>query len=306
MKILCLHGRGSNNEVSSAVNQECVIQKLTKPICVQIFRMQTSPIRSHLDDFEFVFVQGTVRHTEGNWSLHTADFSKSPLYTYYNALDPSSIVQTHTELREIIASEGPFDGVLGYSGGAALAAELIIGHDPLAWDPIFRFAVFINGASPLRVFKVDEVEVAAETFDPTIALDQARSMFLRPSALRHKEGVSEEDQADHAKLLGLLEVLEGKMLADGTPFLSDGRFGLARWHLGSDRSSLIDIPTLHIRSTAEDKEDPHHGLHLRGLCLESEQQEIHHEFGHDFPRGKQLMGQIANSIRSLAEAAHAL
>lgn len=283
-----------------------VYQSLTNSMFVQIFRMQTSPIQSHLDDFEFVFVQGTVRHTEGNWSLHTADFSKSPLYTYYNALDPSSIVQTHTELREIIASEGPFDGVLGYSGGAALAAELIIDQDPWALDPIFRFAIFINGASPLRVFRVEEVEVAADTFDPTIALEQARSMFLRPSALRHKEGVSDEDQVDHAKLLGLLEILEGKMLADGTPFLSDGTFGLARWNLGSDRSPLIDIPTLHVRSTAEDEQDPHHGLHLLGLCAASEQQEIHHEFGHDFPRGKGLMDQIASAVRNMAEAAAVL
>ncbi|KAF2207328.1 hypothetical protein CERZMDRAFT_102425 [Cercospora zeae-maydis SCOH1-5] len=285
MKILCLHGRGSNNE---------------------IFRMQTAPIRSFLDDFEFVFVQGTVRHTEGNWSLHTADFSKFPLYAYYNALDPSSIVQTHAELREIIAREGPFDGVLGYSGGAALASELLISQDPLALDPIFRFAIFINGASPLRVFKLEDAETAEDTFDPTAALDQARSMFLRPSALRHKDGVSEEDQANHAKLLSLLDVLEGKMLADGTPFLSNGTFGLSRWDLGKGGGPLINIPTLHIRSVAEDHDDPHHGLHLLGLCEPSEAQEIHHGFGHDFPRGRQFTKQIADTIRDMAEGASAL
>ena len=27
--------------------------------------MQTAPIRAALEDFEWVFVQGTVRHTEG-------------------------------------------------------------------------------------------------------------------------------------------------------------------------------------------------------------------------------------------------
>ncbi|CAK4031883.1 Hypothetical predicted protein [Lecanosticta acicola] len=285
MKILCLHGRGSNNE---------------------IFRMQTAPIRAHLEDFEFVFIQGTVRHTEGNWSLHTADFSQSPLYTYYNPLDPASITQTHSELQAILTQEGPFDGVFGYSGGAALAAELIVDQDPFALEPVFRFAVFVNGASPLRVFNLADVEVSRDTFDPTAALDQARSMFLRPSALRHKDGVSEEDQANHAKLLGLLEKLEGKMLEDGTAFLSDGTHGLTRWETGTDGTPLIDIPTVHIRSAAEDEKDPHHGLHLLGLCNQDEAEDMHHEFGHDFPRGRLLMKQIADVIRETAEASNRL
>lgn len=268
--------------------------------------MQTSSIRASLEDFDFTFVQGTVRHTEGNWSLHTTQFSALPLYTYYNPLDPTSIRQTHSELRDIIANEGPFDGVLGYSGGAALAAELLIEQDPFALYPTFRFAVFVNGASPLRVFNLADVEMAEQGFDPTAALDDARSMFLRPSALRHKAGVDEEDQADHAKLLGLLEKLEGKMLRDGTAFLSNGIHGLTRWQRGADGVPLIDIPTVHVRSTADDDNDPHHGLHLLQLCDENKTCEIHHEFGHDFPRGRRLMTQIAEAIRDTAEAATGL
>lgn len=153
------------------------------------------------------------------------------------------------------------------------------------------------------MFKLADVELSDETFDPTIALEQARSMFLRPSALRHKDGVSEEDQADHEKLLGLLEKLEGKMLRDGTAFLSDGEYGLTRWE---SKAPLIDIPTVHIRSTAEDEKDPHHGLHLIGLCSPDEATEIHHEFGHDFPRGRLLMSKIAGAIREVAEASRGL
>ena len=60
-------------------------------------------------------MQGTVRHTEGNWSLYTKQFSDLPLYTYYNPFDPESILQSEKDLEQIIATEGPFDGVLGYS-----------------------------------------------------------------------------------------------------------------------------------------------------------------------------------------------
>jgi hypothetical protein len=246
-------------------------------------------------------ISSTVRHTEGNWSLHTADFSKSPLYAYYNPLDPASIIQTHCELEDIIANEGPFDGVFGYSGGAALASELILGQDAFTLDPIFRFAIFVNGASPLRVFKLEDVEIAeGETFDSSAALEQARSMFLRPSALRNKDGVSEEDQNDHAKLLGLLDKLQGMKSSDGTAFLSDGVHGICRRERRAEDAPLINIPTVHICGMVEDGTDPHHGLHLLKLCNE-DAREIVHEFGHDFPRGRQLMKQVAPAIRACAE-----
>ncbi|WPH00653.1 Hypothetical protein R9X50_00348300 [Acrodontium crateriforme] len=286
MKILCLHGRGSNNE---------------------IFQAQTAAFRADLEDFEFVFIQGTVRHTEGNWSLYTSSFSDSPLYTYYNPFDPTSILQTDTELEDIIAKEGPFDGVLGYSGGAAVAAEIIARNalsDPFAIERPFRFAIFINGASPLRVFTLDEVEIQDGEIDAGPLTAQAEAMFLRPSALRKKDGVSEEDQIDHAKLLGLLARLKGKRMKDGTVFLTDGKYGLCRFESNaSEDGPLIDIPTLHIRSTDEDELDPHHGLHLLGLCDKEQAKEYHHAYGHDFPRGRTDMKQISALIREVAESA---
>ena len=287
MRILCLHGRGSNNE---------------------IFQLQTAAFRADLDDFEFEFVQGTVRHTEGNWSLYTTSFSKLPLYTYYNPLLPESILQTETELEQLIHEQGPFDGIIGYSGGAALAAELII-RDAIA-NPFsvpeerpFRFAVFINGASPLRVLQLEDENVMEGEFDPSVMTHEAKSMFLRPSALRHKDGVSPEDQADHAAMLAILKSCRGKKLRDGTTFISNGEFGLCRFEVEEDGEPLIDIPTLHIRSVEEDTDDPHHGLHLLGLCDEEKTTEFHHSYGHDFPRGRAEMKKISQLIRELAETA---
>ncbi|KAK3315076.1 hypothetical protein B0H66DRAFT_605987 [Apodospora peruviana] len=53
---------------------------------------------------------------------------------------------------------GCFDGVLAYSCDAAFAAQVMIRHaaESCYEPPLFRFAVFINGATPLRVFKVGE------------------------------------------------------------------------------------------------------------------------------------------------------
>ena len=172
--------------------------------------------------------------------------------------------------------------------------------------PQIRFAVFINAASPLRVFELQDVEVSDDKVDAGPLTAQAENMFLRPSALRHKDGVSEEDQVDHEQLLKLLQRLEGKKLADGTSFLTDGQYGLCRWETTAPDEPLIDLPTLHIRSTEEDEQDRHHGLHLLGLCDQSQAVEFHHAYGHDFPRGREVMKRIAQLIRELAENAQSL
>ncbi|KAH6699032.1 serine hydrolase FSH [Leptodontidium sp. 2 PMI_412] len=285
MRVLCLHGRGSNNE---------------------IFQMQTASIRAGLDDFEWEFVQGTILHTEGNWSLYTTSFSKLPLYAYYNPLDPHSIIQTETELLQIIEEEGPFDGVLAYSGGASLAAQLIIKDAQdhpfkLPHERPFRFAIFINGASPLHVFNYADAELGADAeqdLDASTLIEEAAHMFLRPSAVRKKGQFDEEDQPDVNHMLELLATLKGKRLADGTPFLTDGKHGLTRYNALYSRI-LIDIPTLHVRSPIE--EDRHHGLHLVEMCDPNTRMEFHHKYGHDFPRGRLEIKKIVELIRQTAE-----
>ncbi|KAL5349426.1 hypothetical protein ACLOAV_005717 [Pseudogymnoascus australis] len=292
MRVLCLHGRGSNNE---------------------IFQMQTASFRADLDDFEWEFVGGTTLHTEGNWSLHTAAFSNLPLYSYYNPLSPSSIIEAENDILRITEEEGPFDGVLGYSGGAALASQIII-RDAIA-HPFkspnefpFRFAIFINGASPLRAFRLSGPAdcLGDGTTNPEDLIKEAEGMFLRASATRKKNGVNDEDQPDREAMLRALASFKGHVLDDGTPFLTDGEYGLTRWNarteIVKDKGEiLISIPTLHIRNPAE--EDMHHGEHLLTMCEPGLRREYHHGYGHDFPRGRREMKKIAELIRETAERA---
>lgn len=245
---------------------------------------------------------------QGNWSLYTTAFSKLPLYVYYNPLVPDSVLQTEADLLEVIRDEGPFEGVLGYSGGAALAAQLIIKDceaNPLALphERPFRFAVFINGASPLRVFTMDEVngvDGRAEVNDGvmTAMAEEAAEMFLRPSALRKKAGVEEEDQPDANFMAKALATFKGVVLSDGTPAFTDGVHGLSRYNPLEEGGVLVDIPTLHIRCVNETR---HNGLHLYEMCEPSQAVEFHHTHGHDFPRGRVEMKRIAEMIREIAE-----
>lgn len=226
---------------------------------------------------------------------------------YYNPLVPESVLQTEAELRQIVQDEGPFDGILGYSGGAALAAQLIIKdcqENPLALphERPFRFAVFINGASPLHVFPMSDVDGPIREDDglTNVLAKEAADMFLRPSALRHKPGIAEEDQPDAQGMVDALHALQGVMLADGTPAMTDGVHGLTRYNAVQD-DILIDVPTLHIRCPNE--EDRHNGLHLFDMSDPSTALEFHHTYGHDFPRGRVEMKRIAELIRQTADSA---
>ncbi|KAK3612817.1 hypothetical protein LTR56_028226, partial [Elasticomyces elasticus] len=182
---------------------------------------------------------------------------------------------------------GPLDGILRYSEGAALAAEILAQatyDDPFVMERPFRFAVFVNGAYPLRCFAMKDAQVVKDiVVDSAPMTEQAENMFLRPSVLRKKDGVSNQDQIDHAQLLSLLKKLKGKKLVDGKTFLSNGTHGFCRWELPADGAPLIDLPTLHIRSTESDESGPHEGLHLLRLCDPGQARELNLGSRHDFP-----------------------
>ncbi|EHK18627.1 uncharacterized protein TRIVIDRAFT_69863 [Trichoderma virens Gv29-8] len=280
MKILCLHGRGSNNE---------------------IFQAQTAALRSILDDFTFDFVQGTELHTEGNWSVFTTQFSNLPQYAYYNPLVPSSVVEAEDHLLDLIEQEGGFDGVLGYSGGAAFAAQVIIRHSQRdTVEPLFRFAVFINGGTPLKAFSLNEEKVLVDVVDTTVLDKELEDTYLRPSNMRVRKGDSREEaeKAIESRKKEIKAVKTG-MLADGRYCLTDGKLGLTRY--GAEDGPLIDIPSLHIRCPNEDDADL--GLNLLNLCNPELAREHHHPFGHDFPRGQDEMRKIAERIMEVAELA---
>ncbi|UKZ78629.1 hypothetical protein TrVFT333_006375 [Trichoderma virens FT-333] len=279
MKILCLHGRGSNNE---------------------IFQAQTAALRSILDDFTFDFVQGTELHTEGNWSVFTAQFSNLPQYAYYNPLVPSSVVEAEDHLLDLIEQEG---GLMEYwvTPGAAFAAQVIIRHSQTdTVEPLFRFAVFINGGTPLKAFSLNEEKVLVDMVDTTVLDKELEDTYLRPSNMRVRKGDSREEaeKAIESRKKEIKAVKTG-MLADGRYCLTDGKLGLTRY--GAEDGPLIDIPSLHIRCPNEDDADL--GLNLLNLCNPELAREHHHPFGHDFPRGQDEMRKIAERIMEVAELA---
>jgi hypothetical protein len=70
---------------------------------------------------------------------------KMQCFAYYNTTDTASILQAVDDLSAYVEAEGPFDGVMGFSQGAALAAMLLVRASS---SPPFSFAIFICAGVP--------------------------------------------------------------------------------------------------------------------------------------------------------------
>jgi pimeloyl-ACP methyl ester carboxylesterase len=79
-------------------------------------------------------------------------------FQYYDQTSAESMNLALSQLDAYLASEGPFDGVIGYSQGASLAATYLIRtaqRHPSAPLP-FRYAIFFSGGRPLDPRALDE------------------------------------------------------------------------------------------------------------------------------------------------------
>ncbi|KAK4206792.1 serine hydrolase FSH [Rhypophila decipiens] len=175
MRFLCFHGRGTN---------------------AKIFEAQTAAIRYELGDgHEYEFVNGTTRaqlapelkgsilntNTANNEDGIT-DFT--PL-SYCNETDPVSVLAALEQLSSYLEAEGPFDGVIAFSMGAAFVTTWILDQlantqahaTSLPFKCIVLFSSSIPGnATAMREGRLEDIAVtvdAAETATPAITIPTA-------------------------------------------------------------------------------------------------------------------------------------
>ena len=104
---------------------------------------------------DFYLVEGDLASEPGPG---IEGFYEGPFYSYYKfprSFEDSdeSMLEAYELLDEIIETEGPFDGVLGFSHGGTLASGWLMHHAatrPLEPSPV-RCAVFLNSLPPFRM-----------------------------------------------------------------------------------------------------------------------------------------------------------
>ncbi|KAG8162667.1 hypothetical protein KVR01_007145 [Diaporthe batatas] len=134
MRFLCLHGIGTSSEILEA---------------------QLSSIRFHLDNsHEFEFVEGQFVWPPAP-GIEEAFGKQEAYYSYFDGT-LQSIHQAVLDLAEYLDSEGPFDGVIGFSQGGALAATLLAAEsrgllppfETTGNDSRLKCAIFLSCGQP--------------------------------------------------------------------------------------------------------------------------------------------------------------
>ncbi|RDL35201.1 uncharacterized protein BP5553_07132 [Venustampulla echinocandica] len=72
-------------------------------------------------------------------------------FAYYHPKQPETLETALRELHNYVVEEGPFDAVLAFSQGCALAASFIVRNQAARLLPHFKFAVFFSGGPACSV-----------------------------------------------------------------------------------------------------------------------------------------------------------
>ncbi|KAJ6035991.1 hypothetical protein N7540_000270 [Penicillium herquei] len=128
--ILSLHGMGTN---------------------AHIFAAQTAQFRSLLtQNYDSVFMNGI---TECHPAPEVSDSFKGSYLGWYRSPSTAAVVVAHEAVYKVIDEQGPFDGVLGFSQGAAVAVSLLLRvHAPITSQKThFQAAIFIGSPIPFSL-----------------------------------------------------------------------------------------------------------------------------------------------------------
>lgn len=151
------------------------MQRQVRPflLCVYAHCDLVAPLLSHLaSGIQFDFIDAPF---EGSPAPGIAEQFKPPYFVWNRHYTPSEVSNVHDYVRTTVAQKGAYDGVVGFSEGAALAAALLL--DDAAdtnsrHKPIFRFAVFFNAINVLspsealmRDLREGDVQSSLDTFD---------------------------------------------------------------------------------------------------------------------------------------------
>lgn len=130
----------------------------------------SEPIKHALVSFEFTFVDAII---ECPGDVEIAKYYRGPFFRHWDGTQ-DSVQQCYEYLLDIIDEDGPFDGVVGFSQGAAAASTALLYNQSLdrTAPPLFKFAIFFCATSALDMMRVNDssadVPAAKDMLLPTI------------------------------------------------------------------------------------------------------------------------------------------
>jgi hypothetical protein len=303
MKVLCLHGAGLNASIME--------------------RQMAGIIDALGPDYDFVFIDGEVERRAAPGVPAGID---GPFYTYHNDLRPESIRAVCDLIDVIVEEEGPFDGFMGFSQGAAAGVSYIMDKGfnapnqgcPFRWIVLFScpLALSPDGALYELEFELRNIlhkkmnlsgtinKSLLETRGSKLVRSVNRQRFMTdPAALEALEddyyALSEAfaQSADNEREEGVHSLYQDALDNPST------ENALVFYHPGMT-SQRIPVPSVHCVGKNDMYQLIEQSKMIRDLCDEGDTISIEHSFGHDIPRDSLSTQAIAKAIRQVIEDSH--
>ncbi|KAF2259790.1 hypothetical protein CC78DRAFT_571633 [Lojkania enalia] len=290
VRILCLHGMGSN---------------------AAIFAQQTAPFRSLLaSDHEMVFLEAPNTCEP---SPEVLGFYPGPYLCWYDTPTTAKVAAAHKFVLDYVERRGPFDGVIGFSQGAALAASILLHHQlkSPSTPPPFSFSVFLGSPIPfshslrygIDTRKAFGARIVTPTVRPNCPNEVPKYLITDPAYLRGEEELRRLAREKLMKSrLEAAEYTHNTVVDDSdveTPQGSASPSSVSEFGDNNDAEDLpetfyqmfhhtcdevrISIPSAHVYGR-KDKWNLH-SKDLVKLCERGSAETFEHGGGHEVPRG---------------------
>ncbi|MCJ1392473.1 hypothetical protein MMC18_005340 [Xylographa bjoerkii] len=258
---------------------------------LDILETQTAQIRAQLGpSYEFVFLDGEVECAP---APGVSNIFPGPYLSYYPAIPTQTELEAaHSLVVSVLEEEGPFDGILGFSQGAALAASVLLEHTKKYGSRValpVKCAVFICGSLPFMISKGIRIDSGLGPSVQSIHLEQDNEKESGPSI--SVVSIALDDESDGSKTIedGLATIT----LQDEC---NEVRLDPMKRAHPATSVCRISIPTAHIIGGRKD------GYFEESKALAELGDEkkgtktFTHNMGHVIPRGEQVKRAMADTI----------
>ena len=237
---------------------------------------------------------------------------------YYNLPTHDLVKAAQEYIEEIIEEEGPFDGVIGFSQGAALASSLILEHakkDPL--NDLFKLAFFAGASLPFEVasntnsvkgfpFMMEDFGASDSSSDDELDMSKRAPLQREDSDMSFS---SAEDESATPPRMSLQR--EDSSFSDSSfddeidPYTSwriPRNFFhpvgplLGRYHPERTPTAQLKIPTLHMIGSRDEYAEQ---AHIFSKMCAGQPTVLNHSEGHRIPRDKAFQDKAAREMERL-------
>jgi len=258
MRFLCLHGMGTNADIfeSQLGKDPHHVQHLLEQISLISFQYAAPIILGYASThtFDFVDAQHECPPAPG-----ISGFFPPPYLAWHTRYEDEHIEAAHSYLRSIIEEDGPYDGVIGFSQGAALAASFILCdeyHGGLGGGKLpFKMAAFFNCVMLFSPSK----EIGSYIGEQVRQMEEKHAAFLEGRIV----DTTTAKTNDEANISPLKDIYG--FVPDAFPI-------------------RISIPTFHVVGAEDQFEE--HSQALIKLCQTDKTEVFTFEGGHEIPRNK--------------------